>query len=131
MKKYFIMIAIVVVLLFSLSLAAEAKTLTFEWEQATEDIQSGVFGGWNLWGRTAPDAEWALISNILFVDEQATYTGQGPIISPENTLTNWEFCMTAYYTTGAESAYSEIVTYADDTRIPGMVLNFKLVLVGE
>ena len=128
MRKFLVALVVLAFMVVSAPALAETKTLNFAWKQAVVDVQSGVMGGWHLFGRTSPEAEWVLVADIPFVSEQTTYTGDGTIVSPDNAQTTWEFVATAYFTTGAESDYSEIVTYVTDNRVPMVPINFTIKL---
>ena len=126
MKKFLAVLAVLMMMVVSAPALAEIQTLTFNWEQAAVNIQSGKMGGWYLYGRTSPTAEWNKLADIPFVEEKVTYEGDGTIESPDGLETNWEFCITSYYTNGNESNYSDIAMYIVDDTYPAVPINFTI-----
>jgi hypothetical protein len=121
MKK--ILLSVLFVALFSVVVYAGTKTLNFAWNQT----MSAGFAGWKLYQGDVSGATNTLSMTIPYGGTaQTEYTGTKNIVSPDGQTKTYYFTMTAFDTSGNESAKSNEVSATIDFEAPGVPTQLKV-----
>lgn len=126
-NSFFLLMGVLLMALILPALTfAGTKTLTFAWNQ---DISPG-FAGWKLYRDTLPNVQplaGKLFATIPFGGSQQTeYQTSQSITSPDNAEVTYYFVLTAFDTSGNESAKSNEVFAIIDFQSPGVPIQLKV-----
>ena len=127
MKKI-ALLAVLATMLFALPAMAADVKINVTWDQ----VISADFGGWRLYGSTAPDVIVKPENLLLTIPyDGAVKPGYSAIYSttaPDGAKAIWYLVLTAFKTTGQESKPSAEVTVPVDLTLPDAPFNFKFTI---
>lgn len=102
------------------------KVLAFAWEQEL----APDFGGWYLYevgqGDGTSPKTYTKAATVPFVQAQDTYTTQYTIQAPAGATTVKTYVLTAFDTSGNESAFSNEATVSIDFQAPAVPINLRI-----
>jgi hypothetical protein len=125
MMKKIIVLLLSVLLIATVSFAGN-KTLNFTWEQpgSLEDL-----AGWKLYQSETAGSPGVLSMTIPYGGmAQSEYTGTRVLTSPNGVTKIYYFTLSAFDTSGNESAVSNEVSARIDFEAPGVPLNLKVTI---
>jgi hypothetical protein len=106
--------------------SAGTKTLNFAWEQPGSLVG---FAGWKLYQSDTAGGPGTVSMTIPYGGaSQSTYTGTKVLTSPDGVTKTYYFTLSAFDTSGNESAKSNEVSAVIDFEAPGVPLNLQVTI---
>lgn len=121
MKKIIVALAVLLVVV-SLAVAG-TKVLTFAWQQPGS---MAGFAGWKLYQSETAGGAGALSLTIPYVSQQTEYTATKNLVSPDGQTKVYYFTLTAFDTSGNESARSNEVSASIDFEAPMVPIQLRV-----
>ena len=124
MKK---LIVLLVVLLMAVSVFAATRTATFTWTQDAASLP--LLSKWNVYSATKSGGPYTLLSSITYDGTpKAQYTGTGTLTQTDGSSATYFFICRALGKSGIESGNSNEVSATIDLTVPGVPINFQVVI---
>jgi hypothetical protein len=130
MRRLFKILAIALCFCFAIGLSAPAihageKTLEATWTQVLPDPND--LDKWGLW-YSEDEVVWTLLTDIIYVAEQSTYTTDVVFESPDGQTKTWYFRMNSYDIAGNTEGWSNTASTTIDFDAPGEPQTFQVII---